>query len=569
MRYPGFLLLTIVFCGSAFAGMQTGPRQMVVAANVHAARAGLEILEMGGTAVDAAVAVELVLTLVEPQSSGIGGGAFMVHYDPAGTNGRKISAFDGRETAPAAVGPDLFAGIERSRKGFMEAVLGGRSVGTPSVLAMLHQSHGKYGKLPWATLFQPAIRLAEQGFAVSARLHFLINRDPLLKKGAAARKYFFDAAGEAWPVGHVLKNPAYAKSLKLIAAGGIDVFYKGDIARQIVSAVNGAAHNPGKLSLSDLENYQPKERAPVCGAYHAWKICGMPPPSSGGGAVIAILGLLERFNLSEIKPGSLEAIHLMLEAERLAYADRDHYVADSDFVDVPVEGLINRDYLKSRSELISREKSMGTAVHGQPPMRTDVAFGQDDTREIPSTTHFSIIDQWGHVVAMTATVESAFGSRLMAGGFILNNELTDFSFAAQQNGLPVANRVEGGKRPRSSMSPTIVLDAQDRPVLVIGSPGGNSIIGYVAQTVINVLDWNMGIQEAINQPRILTRNGPVYIESGTGAVELVEPLRALGHDVRERRLNSGLHGIQVRYTDNGMVLEGGADPRREGHVAAN
>lgn len=286
--------------------------------------------------------------------------------------------------------------------------------------------------------------------------------------------------------------------------------------------------------------------------------------------MVAILGLLEPFNISKTEPGSLEGIHLMLEAERLAYADRDHFMADSDFVDVPLEGMISRDYLKSRSQLISREKSMGVAKHGQPPMRTDVAFGRDDTQEIPSTSHFSIIDQWGHVVSMTATVESAFGSHLMVGGFLLNNEMTDFSFAAMQNGLPVANRVQPGKRPRSSMSPTIVLDAQDRPVLVLGSPGGNSIIGYVAQTIINVLDWNMSIQEAINSPRILTRNGPVYIESGTDAVKLIEPLRALGHDARERRINSGLHGIQIHYTDDkGGVLEGGADPRREGYVAAD
>lgn len=278
MRYLGLLLVFV-----SFSGAQAGPKQMVVAANPYAAKAGLEMLEKGGAAVDAAVAVELVLTLVEPQSSGIGGGAFLIHYDPAGPKDRKVTAFDGRETAPAMVGPDLFANIERSRKGFMDAVLGGRSVGTPSVLAMLYKSHQKFGKLPWKTLFGPAIRLAEGGFKVSPRLHFLVSRDTLLKKVTASRNYFFDPQGNPWPVGHVLKNPAYAKSLRLIAAGGIDVFYKGELAKKIVAAVNGAEHNPGKLSLADMANYQAKIRTPVCGPYRVWKICGMPPPSSGGG----------------------------------------------------------------------------------------------------------------------------------------------------------------------------------------------------------------------------------------------------------------------------------------------
>jgi len=578
MRKMTVLRLSVflsVFCGlllSPFA-LYAGPteskpqKHMVSAANPHAAAAGLEILQAGGSAVDAAIAVELVLSLVEPQSSGIGGGAFMMHYEPTAKKGTRITAYDGREKAPAAVGPDLFMDVIRNRGSFRDAVLGGRSVGTPSVVAMLHMAHLKRGKLAWKDLFKPALRLAEEGFKVSPRLHFLLARDPLLKKIPASRSYFYNKEGKAWPTGHVLKNPEYARSLKLIAEQGPDVFYKGELAREIVAAVNNAPFNPGKLTLADMAAYEPKERQSLCGSYRVWKVCGIPPPSSGGVAVIAILGMLQSFDLGAMTPNSEEAVHIILEAERLGYADRSHYVADSDFVSVPLKGLLDPSYLRNRARLIKKDQAMKKAEPGTPPMPVNLAYGGDMSPEFSSTSHFSIVDQWGAMVSMTATVEDAFGSRLMVGGFMLNNQLTDFSFIPERDGLPTANRVEGNKRPRSSMSPTFVFDDQDRPVMAIGSPGGNSIIAYVTQTIINVLDWKMGLQEAINQPHYLARRGMVTLERDTAAAALEAGLSFKGHQVRTRNTTSGLHGIIIHYDAAGKAwYEGGADKRREGVV---
>ena len=540
-------------------------RQMVVAANPHAAAAGMEILKAGGSAVDAAIAIELVLGLVEPQSSGIGGGAFMMHYDPEKPVGDRITAYDGREMAPAAATGDMFRDVVEQKKGFYAAVLGGRSVGTPSVVAMLYLAHQKQGKLPWKDLFTPALRLADNGFKVSERLHYLIGRDRLLSKMKTSREYFFDRAGKAWPVGHLLKNPHYAISLRMIAAKGADGFYKGPLAKKIVAAVNGSEFNPGKLTLADMENYQPKARKPICGAYRVWTVCGMPPPSSGGGAVASILGVLQSFDLKAMTPNSAAAVHIILEAERLGYADRDMYMADSDYVPVPLSMFTDQAYLAQRAKLISPDRSMGRATAGKPPAG-QMAFAAGMTPELPSTSHFSIVDKWGSMVSMTATVESAFGSRLMVGGFILNNEMTDFSLIADRDGVPVANRIEPGKRPRSSMSPTFVLDDQHRVIMAIGSPGGNSIIAYVTQTIINVLDWGMGMQQAIDQPHFLTRGGTVYLERDTAITALMEPLTEKGHQVQSRTINSGLHGIIIHYDKDGIHYEGGADKRREGVV---
>lgn len=563
------LLLSSFICVGAVA--EEGPkpsRHMVAAANPHAAQAGFEMLQAGGSAVDAAIAVELVLSLVEPQSSGIGGGGFLMHYDPTADKNHRVTAYDGREMAPAASTADMFRDVIEQKKGFYEAVLGGRSVGTPSVVAMLHMAHEKHGKLPWKDLFTPALRLAENGFPVSPRLHYLIDRDKLLPKLEAARSYFYDPSGKAWPVGHILKNPAYAQSLRLIRDQELDGFYKGTLAEEIVKAVTGSAHNPGKLTLEDLAAYTPKKRDAICGPYRIWTICGMPPPSSGGGTVTSILGILQSFDLKSMEPNSVEAVHVILEAERLAYADRDMYMADSDFVSVPLEMFTDPFYLQERAKQINMAKSMGKASAGRPPMGTRIAYAEGVTPELPSTTHFSIVDQWGSMVSMTATVESAFGSRVMAGGFILNNEMTDFSLIAEREGLPVANRIEPGKRPRSSMSPTFVLNEDNKAVLTIGSPGGNSIIAYVAQTIINVLDWNMSLQTAIDQPHFLTRGGTVYLERDTAITALTSPLTEKGHEVVERTINSGLHGIVIHYDAEGAWYEGGADKRREGMVIA-
>jgi len=558
--------LSLMTFSPAWAGAENPPRQMVVAANIHAAAAGMEILKAGGSAVDAAIATQLTLSLVEPQSSGIGGGAFLMHYDPKAAKGHRVMAYDGREMAPAASTPDMFKDVIEQNKGFYDAVLGGRSVGTPSVIAMMFMVHQKQGKLPWKDLFVPAIRLAEKGFKVSPRLHFLINRDKLLPRMKVARDYFYDPLGRAWPVGHLLKNPEYAKSLRLIADQGPDGFYQGGLAERIVAAVNGSEFNPGKLTMQDMADYEPKQRAAICGPYRIWTICGMPPPSSGGGAVASILGILQSFDLTSMTPNSVQAVHVILEAQRLAYADRDMYMADSDFVTVPVDMFTDQFYLAQRAKKIDMGKSMGKATAGVPPMDSRIAYALGLTPELPSTTHFSIVDQWGAMVSMTATVESAFGSRVMVGGFMLNNEMTDFSLLAEQDGLPVANRIEPGKRPRSSMSPTFVLDDQGRAIMAIGSPGGNSIIAYVAKTIINVLDWNMDMQEAIDQPHFLTRGGAVYLEKDTAIADIAASLSQMGHEVKTRITNSGLHGIIVHYDKDGPRYEGGADKRREGTV---
>lgn len=563
--------LFLMFALPVMAGgaSDTASRQMVVAANPYAAEAGLDILRRGGSAVDAAIAVQLVLTLVEPQSSGIGGGAFMLHYEP-GEDGRasfkahgSFKAYDGREVAPAAVTPDLFADVEQSYEGFLNAVLGGRSVGVPGVLAMLKKAHDDHGRLPWGDLFDRAIELADQGFEVSPRLNYLIKVDSLLAKVPGTRDYFYDEDGQAVAVGTRLRNPAYAETLRLIRDEGVDAFYKGEIARAIVGAIRNAPFNPGKLALSDLAGYEPRVREPVCAPYRMLKVCGMPPPSSGGTTVLAILGLLEPFDVAALAPNSADAVHLIAEAERLAYADRDRYVADNDFVPVPVEGLVDRGYLADRAKLIAMDRVMATVEPGVPPGAT--VMGTDATAALPSTSHFAIIDQWGAVVSMTTSVESAFGSRLMAGGFMLNNQLTDFAFMpTDDQGRPVANRVEPGKRPRSSMAPTIVFDEAGRVRLAVGSPGGNAIIAFVAKTLVGVIDWGLDIDAAIELPNFYNRGGLTTIETGSVLTKAGPELEARGHDMRVRSIVSGLHGFMVDYGGDGKVIRGGADSRREG-----
>ena len=457
-------------------------RDMVAAANPWAVDAGVDILRAGGSAVDAAIAVQLVLNLVEPQSSGVGGGAFLVHYDGVT---RQVIAYDGRETAPQSVTSDLFLRDGKPMK-FFDAVVGGRSVGVPGVVAMLELAHDRHGRLPWARLFATAIRLADHGFPVSPRLNALLARDRHLKTFETARRYFYDESTKPRPIGWVLKNQPLAETFRLIATGGSNAFYKGEIARDIVRTVQGAAKNPGVLSRDDFTSYRAVAREPVCGPYRQYTVCGMPPPTSGGLTILQILGMLERFDLADLTPGSPQAVHLISEASRLAFADRARYMADSDFVRVPIAGLIDRDYLAQRAGLIDLSASMGSASAGDPPRQRTELLSDDRSLELPSTTHISVVDSRGSAVSMTSSIENAFGSRLMVGGFLLNNELTDFSFVPSREGQPIANRVEPGKRPRSSMSPTIVLNADGSLKLVIGSPGGSRIIPYVAKTINRV-----------------------------------------------------------------------------------
>ena len=530
---------------------------MAVTANPYATRAAQEILRAGGSAVDAAIAAQMVLNLVEPQSSGIGGGAFLVHFDAAS---KRLAAYDGRETAPAAARPDRFLKPDGKPLTFREAVQSGMAVGTPGLLRGLELAHKKHGRLPWARLFTPAITLAENGFAVSPRLHDLLASDPALRNNANARAYFYNADGSARAMGSLLKNPELALMFKRIAVGGAEVFYRGDVARDMAQAV-AAQQPPGDLTEADLAGYQPREREVLCGRYRAYTICGMPPPSSGQTTILSMLGMLERFEIDKLRPESAAAVHLFSEVGRLAYADRDRYVADPDFVPVPVAGLIDRTYLRQRGALIATGHSMGRAQAGLPP-GASTAYAGDELSEIPATSHLSIVDAYGNAVAMTTTIESQFGSRIMVHGFLLNNEMTDFAWIPEEGGRPVANRIEPGKRPRSSMAPTLVFDAAGKLKVVVGAPGGNAIPNFVAKTLVGVLDWGLDIQQAIALPNMGSRNRGTEIERGSVLEHDADALRAMGHEISLIDFPSGLHGIMV--TPEGLV--GGSDPRREGEA---
>jgi gamma-glutamyltranspeptidase/glutathione hydrolase len=551
-------LLRLLALALAFASPGAGAAlSMVATANVHASRAGIEILRAGGNALDAAIAVQMVLNLVEPQSSGIGGGAFLLHWDAAQ---QRLSAYDGREAAPAAARPGRFLRADGTPMGIGEAISSGLSVGVPGVLRMLELAHAKHGRLPWRRLFAPAIRLAERGFPVSPRLHRLIAADPLLPRLPAARAYFYLPDGRPLPIGHVLKNPELAAVLRRVADDGPDAFYAGGIARDIAAAV-AARPKPGDLTERDLASYRAIEREPVCGGYRGLRVCGMPPPSSGGIAVLAMLGILERFDLAAVRPGSSEAVHLFAEAGRLAYADRDQYVGDPDFVPVPTAGLIDPAYLRERSNLIQPGRSMGRAQPGTPP-GVRLVRGADATVETGGTSHLSIVDGEGNAVAMTTSVESAFGSRIFVHGFLLDNQLTDFSFVPEEGGRPLANRVEAGKRPRSAMAPTLVFAPDGTLLLAAGSAGGPAIINYVAKTLVAFIDWKQGIRQAIAAPNMGSRNRDTEIERGSSLEGIAAALRAMGHPVAVVDLISGTQGIA--RTPRGLA--GGADPRREGVV---
>lgn len=539
---------------------------MVAAANPLATQAGQAMLAEGGSAVDATIAMALVLTLVEPQSSGIGGGAFMLHRD--GAEGG-IQAYDGRETAPAGATPDMFAQYAGGGfEGFMQAVVGGKSVGVPGLLRMLEDAHRDHGKLPWAKLFEPAIKLAQDGFEISPRMHMLVSRDPVLAELPATRAYFFDEQGAPRAVGSLLKNPELAEVYQAVAEQGAKAFYTGPIAESIVEAVQKAPRNPGTLSMEDMAAYKAVVRDPVCAPYRDYRVCGMPPPTSGGVTPLQILGVLAQFDLPGMDPDSPEVTHLFAEASRLAYADRGRYLADPDFVEVPVQQLLDPDYLKSRAALISLDKTMGEASPGKPGQGAWLQWGPDRSPELPSTSHMVAVDADGNAVTMTASIETAFGSHLMVRGFLLNNELTDFSFLPEVDGQPVANRIEPGKRPRSSMAPLFVLDGDTGALrMAVGSPGGSRIILYVTRTVIATLDHGLDVQAAISRPNVINRNGATELEQVPGGEGWLEKVKAgleqRGHEVVVRDLNSGIQGIVV--APDGSYI-GGADPRREGLV---
>ena len=554
-------IITSLMAISATAqGSKKARKFMVATANPVASQVGYDILKRGGNAIDAMVGVQLMLNLVEPQSSGIGGGAFLLFYD---AKRNEVSSFDGRETAPLKAKGDLFLKEDGSPMKFFDGVVGGRSVGTPGTLKLLEVTHRNFGSLPWEDLIQPTIQLAEKGFRVSKRMAASVERDAeRLRTFPATKSYFFLNDNTPIPEETLLRNPDFAQTLRLIAAHGSEPFYYGEIARDIVRTVQEAKGNPGKLSLADLRNYWVIERPPVCHDYKQYQVCGMGPPSSGALTIGQMLGMLSHFSLDDLSPNGPKFVHLFAEANLLAFKDRGLYMADSDYVDMPTKGLLDPKYLEMRSKLINSSRVSDSMSPGVPPTALNYKLSPDASMELPSTSHFAIVDAQGNAVSMTTTIENGFGSRLMTRGFLLNNELTDFSFRPERDGQLIANRLEPGKRPRSSMSPTLVFNSKGQLHMAVGSPGGSRIIPYVAKTLLGVLEWNMDIQEAINLPNIAKNFGTMELEVGTSAEQLKADMEQIGHKVRVRPLTSGLQGIVV--TPSGLV--GGADPRREGLV---
>lgn len=531
---------------------------MISAANPHASRAGYAILERGGSAVDAAIAAALMLTLVEPQASGIGGGGYMLHWSQTK---KTLEAYDAAVVAPKAVKPDHFLDsdgdpVKRSKAGF-----GGRTVGVPGQLRLFAEIHAKHGKLPWQDLFQPTIALAEKGFAVSPRLHKQTHGKRKKFTDPTATSYFLDADGEAWPAGHRLVNKPLADTLRQVAERGVDAFYTGAIAQDIAAAVTKASEHPFPMTAEEIAAYRIKPHAPICTTYRQHRVCGVGPSTTGGLTVAMTLHLLAPFDLAGLGPNSPDAVHLFLEASKLAYADRSHYIGDPDFVPVPTAGLLDQAYLAERARKIDPSSSMGRPQPGLPPMRKALNHAPDDTPESPSTTHLTAVDKDGNAVSFTTTIGRGFGSGIMTRGFLLNDQLIAFSFRPTKDGDPVANAPAGGKRPRSSMSPTIIFRPDGRVRLVVGSPGGTRIIGYVTKTIVAVLDWQMDIQSAISLPHFAARTRRAELEKDTLATRFAEGLEDKDHSVKVRHLTSGLHGIEI-MPDGTLV--GGADPRREG-----
>lgn len=538
-----------------------GTEWMVATANPLASDAGAQMLRQGGNAIDAMIATQLVLGLVEPQSSGIGGGAFLVYWD---AKKQAMTTFDGRETAPYAVTPILFQDNKGQPLKFFDAVVGGRSVGTPGTVKLLWHTHQRLGRLKWKDLFAPALKLAQKGFAVSPRLASLVEKDQeYLQRFAPTKAYFFNDDGTPIQAGQQLKNPEYAKTLRLIADQGATAFYHGQIAKDIVKTVRSVEENPGVLSAMDFATYQVKERPAVCAPYRQYSICGMGPPSSGALTLGQIMGMLSYYPLDKMGGSDVHSWRLLGDASRLAFADRGRYMADSDYVPIPTKGLLADDYIEERAKLLKGNQALTKAEAGMPTWNYANTYAPDESIELPSTSHFTIVDKDRNVVSMTTTIENGFGSRLMVRGFLLNNELTDFSFRSHVDGIPIANRIEPGKRPRSSMAPTIVLE-DGEPRLAVGSPGGSQIIGYVAKTLVGHLDWGLDLQQAINLPNMNNRFGAFELEQNTNAELWAPKLERLGFDVKIKPLNSGVQAIRI----DGKNLIGAADPRREGKVVA-
>lgn len=538
-------------------------RGIVSAADPRAAEAGAAMLRQGGSATDAAIATMLALTVVEPQSSGIGGGGFFVHAAPGGV----VETLDGRESAPAAATPARFLGEDGDPLPFMEAVIGGLSVGVPGNIALAAEAHRRHGKLPWAALFDPAIAFAQDGFAVTERMREFLARsknraghDPL------GLQLFYDESGEPVPAGTMVRIPQLAATLERIAQGGAEAFHTGDLAQEMADTIAAATRQDGRMTVADIAAYRALEREPVCGIYRVYRICGMGPPSSGATTVFAILKQLEGFDMAALGPRSPVSWHLFAESQRLAYADRDRFLADSDFVAVPMAGLMDGAYLAARGALISPDTRMADAEPGRPDGIASLPPAGMGPAE-SGTSHFAAVDRQGNVVSYTSTIEGSFGSGLMAGGFYLNNELTDFSFVPEAEGRPVANRVEGAKRPRSSMAPTVVFDAAGDPVLAIGAAGGATIPVQVAKALIGVLDWGLGAQDAIALPGLFAPGESVAIEQGTWLAEFAPALEALGHAVSERAMPFKANAVQRLPDGQGGGWAGAADPRSDGAAA--
>ena len=548
----------------------TARRQMVAAANPLATDAGHQMLRAGGSALDAAIAAQMVLTLVEPQSSGIGGGALLMHFD-----GRRTDAWDGRETAPAAADEQMFLGADGRPQAYGDAVFGGRAVATPGVVKMLEAAHRVHGSLPWAQLFEPAIALAEQGFAISPRLHGLMQADRLLRRDALARAFYYAADGTALPVGHLLRNPALAEVLRAIAQQGSAGLHAGPVAADMLARVN--THSvPGRMAAADLAGYTPVRREPLCTSWRTiYRVCGFPPPSSGHIAMLQVLGMMEAGAPAQLNQGvpDVDWLHRYVEATRLAYADRALYVADPAFAGAPAgewASLLQPDYVGARAALIGPRRAAQVEA-GRPPGMTATVLAPMPEQAETGTSHVSVVDDRGRAVALTSSVESAFGARVMSdggtglsGGFLLNNHMTDFALQpADAQGRAVANRIQPGKRPRSSMSPTLVFDARNGELLMtLGSPGGSFIIHFTGRTLLGTLAWGLDVQKAIDLPHFGSTGGPVWLEKGRFPPATVQALRERGHTVNEIELTSGLQAVQ--RTTGGWF--GAADPRREGIV---
>ena len=560
MKFLILVILFFVFSSSSFAENITPSKGIITTSNPHASRAALEIIEKGGNSIDAAVAVQLVLTLTEPQATGIGGGAFMLYWDKKSS---KLFSIDGREKAPSRVKEDLFLDSKGNKKRFYpDAVVGSQSIGVPGVIRLLEESHKKFGKLPWDELFSYAINLAENGFAVSPALNSILGYlGPLKKIEPAASLYYIEnleGEKEPVPVGYKLKNIEYSKTLKRLSKRGSRDFYEGETAKLIINSIK-KYNKEAVLSHSDLKNYKIVWREPLCSKYRKYNVCSMGPPSSGGLTMLMMLKLLEDFNIKSLKPNSIDMIHLFSEVNRIAYADRAYYMGDSDFINVPINGLLDDTYIKKRRNLINKDYYSEDIKKGMPEGYENFEKNIDISK--PSTSHFVIVDKEGNAVSMTSTVEGPFGSHLMAGGFILNNELTDFSMLPEINGKKIANRVDPNKRPMSSMTPTIIFKDNELYALT-GSPGGTSIINYVTKSVLGIIDWNLEPDEIVELPHYMNKGNYTELEKDSVIENLKSKLESKGHPVRVLRKRSGLH-LAVKKED-GFI--GSADPRREGLV---